>query len=88
MSLELSEETKALVREAFAGQVCCKCGFPAQRLRSGRFYCADCLPTGTGHRHGAEPPGARNPRYFTVRRVRVPKFTGHLGARTNQREDL
>lgn len=46
MSLEPDEETKRLIREAFAGEVCFACGFPAQRFYWGRFCCADCVPIG------------------------------------------
>lgn len=88
MALEIDEGTKALIREAFAGEVCRVCGFQAQRLRSGRFYCADCLPTGTGHRHGREPAEVREARYLTVRRARAPRSAGHFGSSLNKREDL
>ena len=36
---ELAPETKALVAELFAGQSCCRCPGPAERMARGRFYC-------------------------------------------------
>ena len=35
----LDPETEQRVREVFEGKVCCRCGQPAQRMRSDAFYC-------------------------------------------------
>lgn len=62
MSLVLDPRTVTLISEAFAGHVCCRCGFAAQRLTKGFFYCADCYPRQLRER----------PKPYEVRRVKEP----------------
>jgi len=43
-SIALAERTKAMVREAFEGKICEKCGDPAERVLSAKFLCHKCAP--------------------------------------------
>lgn len=55
MSLTPTPLTRAMIRAAFAGRVCCVCGAPAERFRGGqkgrpdRFYCVAHLRSGSQH---------------------------------------
>ncbi len=55
----LDQATMAMIKEAFGGHQCCECGFTAQRMRKGVFYCED-------HYH-------RDSRNNTVVKVRIVK---------------
>ena len=44
--MHLHPDTQRLMREFFGPQKCCKCGMPATRYTSNRFYCHAHCPRG------------------------------------------
>lgn len=61
--MPLEPQTLALLAEAFAGQVCCKCRRPAVRLREWKYYCARHYPPRPGERGEAYAvPEVKDPR--------------------------
>lgn len=72
--MALDPHTVALLKEAYAGQVCCGCGYPAQRYFDSRYFCHDCVvnrrkvtpltlrPVKTHHPRGSSPNDPRRQR--------------------------